>query len=188
MRKPISFPSSYKNRIAGSKISFSTSGSGAKPSGCLLRLAFSIVLAAALISFGPSVAQAGVMDKVKQWFELPDQVDSLREQYDATKKQLEDATRQIDETARQSRETIDQYRESIEQYREAEQRLREENKRLASQNEQLAEAVTVLQQAEKERSERARRTWTLIWTAVILVVSYFLCSRLFRLLLRSKHS
>jgi peptidoglycan hydrolase CwlO-like protein len=145
------------------------------------RLALSIALATILIGASPSAAQAGVMDKVKQWFELPDQVDNLREQYDTTKQQLEDATKQLDEAARQSRETI-------EQYREAEQRLREENERLAKQNEQLAQAVNGLQDAESARNDRSRRTWMLIWTAAGLVGLYFLSSRLFRLLLRSKHS
>lgn len=145
------------------------------------RLALSIALAVLLIGASPSPAHAGVMDKVKQWFELPGQVDNLREQYDTTRQQLEDATKQMDEAARQSRETIEQYRES-------EQRLREENERLAKQNEQLAQAVSSLQDAERARSDRSRRTWTLIWTAVGLVGLYFVSSRLFRLLLRSKHT
>jgi septal ring factor EnvC (AmiA/AmiB activator) len=145
------------------------------------RFALSIALAVLLIGASPSAAHAGVMDKVKQWFELPGQVDDLREQYDATRQQLDDATKQIDETARQSRETIEQYRQS-------EQRLREENERLAKQNEQLAQAVSGLQDAERARSDRSRRTWTLIWTAVGLVGLYFVSSRLFRVLLRSKHS
>ncbi|TMV50824.1 hypothetical protein FE783_09135 [Paenibacillus mesophilus] len=145
------------------------------------RLVLSIALAVLLIGASPSPAHAGVMDRVKQWFELPGQVDNLREQYDTTRQQLQDATKQMDEAARQSRETIEQYRES-------EQRLREENERLAKQNEQLAQAISGLQEAERARSDRSRRTWILIWTAAGLVAMYFVSSRLFRLLLRSKHS
>ncbi|MBD2864487.1 hypothetical protein [Paenibacillus oceani] len=144
---------------------------------------FGISAAFAAFLFGsvPLPAHAGVVDKVKDFIQLPGQVSELKEQYDETRKQLDDATNQLGEVTRQSRETI-------EQYREAEQRLREENERLARQNEQLAQAVSSLQNAEQQRANQSKRTWTMIWTGVGLIACYFLISRLFRLVLRSKHT
>lgn len=147
-------------------------------------LALSVAMAAMLIFFQPEVVHANVVDKVKQWFELPGQVNDLREQYDTTKQRLKEATKQFDEAAQQSQEAIKQ----IEQYRQSEQQLREENERLIARNEQLAQAISSLQDAEQERADRTRRTWTLIWSAAALVGLYFMSARLFRLLLRSKHS
>lgn len=143
-------------------------------------LLLSIIVAAMAAGLFPSGAEAAsIADKIKSWFELPSQVDELKSQYEGTKQQLEDAARQIDEAARQSQE-------SLEQYRQAEQRLREDNERLAKQNEQLGEAIKALQAAEQQRESRSRRTWTVVWTAIGLVALYFLSSRLFRVLIRSR--
>ncbi|PYI52911.1 hypothetical protein [Paenibacillus flagellatus] len=140
---------------------------------------YTIAAAVLLLGADPDEAHAGVVDRVKSFIELPGQVDELKEQYDTTKRQLEDATKQLEDVSRQSRDTI-------EQYRQTEQRLREENERLARQNEQLAQAVNGLQDAEKQRAARSRRTWLLVWTAAGLVGLYFVTARLFRLALRSK--
>lgn len=145
------------------------------------KIGISAAFAAFLFGSVPSPAHAGVVDRVKDFIQLPGQVSDLKEQYDETRKQLDDAANQLGEVTRQSQETIEQYRES-------ERRLREENERLAKQNEQLAQAVTGLQNAEQQRADQSKRTWTMIWTGVGLIALYFLISRLFRLVLRSKHS
>ncbi|GAA3403053.1 hypothetical protein ACFFNY_05780 [Paenibacillus hodogayensis] len=150
----------------------------------LLALSIAALLMTAL---APLPAQANVIDKVKGWMQLPGQVDELRDQYDTTKQQLEDASKQIDEAMRKSQETVEQYRQAEQQLRLDNERLAKQNEQLALQNEHLTQAVNGLQQAEQTRTERSKRTWTLIWTAVILVFLYFVSSRLFRLLLRSRH-
>lgn len=151
--------------------------------GALLRrkLALSAVFAFGIAVSHAAPAHAGLLDQVKTFIQLPGQVDELKEQYDNTKQQLEDAANQLDTLARESRETI-------EQYRQAEERLLAENESLAQRNEQLAQAVEALLGAERERAARSRRTWTMIWTGAGLIGFYFISGRLFRFLLRSRHS
>lgn len=151
-------------------------------------LVLSVGAAVLVAGTHPPSAHAGIADQVSNWFALPGQVDELRDQYDQTKQQLDDVTKQFEETVRQSQETVDRYQAAEQQLRQDNEQLARQNEQLAKQNEQLSQAIDGLQQAEQQRTERSRRMWMLIWTAVGLVGLYFLSSRLFRLLLRSKHS
>ncbi|MDF2721455.1 MAG: hypothetical protein K0Q59_1130 [Paenibacillus sp.] len=147
-------------------------------------LALTLVLTAALCAGQPDVAHANVMDKMKQWFQLPSQVDDLRDQYDATKQKLDQATKQLDQTTKQLDEAAQQSREAKEQV----QQLVSDNERLAKQNDQLAQAIDDLQSANRQREQRSKQIWAVIGTAIALVAVYFILTRLLRLLLRSKHS
>jgi septal ring factor EnvC (AmiA/AmiB activator) len=122
------------------------------------------VLAATLHPF--STAEAGILDRAKDIYRLPEQVNSMEKEYEAVKLQLQEQQDKLAETVRQSKET--------------EERLIAQNKQLLEQNEALQKSLQAAEKSTQERQAQTRRLTIMGITVVILVVGYFLSGRLIR--------
>ncbi|WP_405461188.1 hypothetical protein [Paenibacillus sp. HJGM_3] len=159
--------------------------SGLSASGAAIIIVSRTVLLLTMMLFGvvlsvqATPASAGFISGVKSFFQLPGEVDRLQTQYEDTKQQLDRANQELDVVSREAKETLQQFKES-------EQKLIEQNARLAEQNEQLQRSIQLLQQAERERAAKYRRTMTMIFTAAGLIVLYFVLNRVMRVVLRTR--
>ncbi|MDF2959263.1 MAG: hypothetical protein K0S39_998 [Paenibacillus sp.] len=113
-----------------------------------------------------STAEAGLVDRVKDIYRLPEQVESMQKEYDAAKQQLEEQKEKLSETVRQSKET--------------EERLIAQNKQLQQQNEALQKRLQAMEQAAADKNAFARKITMITVTAVILILGYFVLGRLLR--------
>ncbi|WP_046213135.1 hypothetical protein [Paenibacillus wulumuqiensis] len=126
-------------------------------------------LIAVLVLSGLTAAQPSVhagwwedyKNGVKSFTSLPEEVNELKQGYSNAMNQL------------------DQAQTSIEAYRE-------ENARLAEQNQLLAQTIQQLQQSEAERAASARFWKTIVFSAIGLVVLWFVFTRLVRFGLRRR--
>ncbi|MFB6364217.1 coiled-coil domain-containing protein [Paenibacillus elgii] len=120
------------------------------------------------------VAQAGFLDRVKDIYDMPEQIGQLQNQYNETKQELERNREQLETTLKRSEE-------AAEQYKATEQRLKEENSELRSRNEQLEQLIRRLEEAEQASAKRTRQIVRTALTGVLLVVLYFVLMRVIRL-------
>lgn len=61
------------------------------------------------IMFPTTVAQASWLDRVKDIYQLPENVEQIQKDYEATKQQLEEQKDKLSETIRHSQETEESY-------------------------------------------------------------------------------
>ncbi|RAU99894.1 hypothetical protein [Paenibacillus sp. YN15] len=151
----------------------------------LLRLpAAGIAVAACLLLWGaqPPSAHAGWVDRVRDVFQVPGEVDKLKEQYNEMKSGYDATVEQLEETRRQAQEA----QKLTEDYRRTQEQLLADNAALAEQNRQLAATLEELKDSEAARARQAERIKRLIWTAVLLVAGYFGISRVARYVMRAR--
>lgn len=119
-----------------------------------------------MLFFFPPVAKAGLWDNLKQFSELPSEVNELKQNY---------------------RQTLDNYNETLtklDQANESIRSYREENEKLIEQNETLASMVLELQQAEQTREENARKVRSFLFAAIGVLAGYFMLLRAIRFAMR----
>ncbi|HEY0827309.1 MAG TPA: hypothetical protein VGE40_04390 [Bacilli bacterium] len=114
-----------------------------------------------------SAAEANIIDRVKDFYYLPENVEKMQEQYEQTKQQLEEQKEKLAEAMRLSQET--------------EAKLLEQNRRLAENNQTLQNRLQVIEKVAQDREKLLRQIKYTGITAIILVVLYFLSSRIIRL-------
>lgn len=120
------------------------------------------------------VAEAGFLDRVKDIYDMPEQIGQLQDQYNETKQELERNREQLETTLKRSEE-------AAQQYKATEQRLMEENRELRSRNEQLEQLIRRLEEAEQANAQRTRQIIRTALTGVLLIVLYFVLMRVIRL-------
>jgi CHASE3 domain sensor protein len=125
-----------------------------------------IGIAAALLQ-PYSTAEAGLLDRVKDIYQLPEQLEGIQKEFDSTKQQLEEQKDKLAETMRQSKEAQD--------------RLIAQNKQLLEQNEALQSRIQAMEQTALDKNARTRKITTIAVTAVILVIGYFVLGRVLRI-------
>ncbi|MEC0232676.1 hypothetical protein [Paenibacillus alba] len=113
-----------------------------------------------------SAAQASWLDRIKDIYELPENVQQIQKDYEATKQQLEDQKDKLSETIQRSRET--------------EEKLLGQNDALKKENEQLQERLKAMEQVALDKDKRNKKILYMAVTAVLLVVLYFVLGRVFR--------
>ncbi|SDO90779.1 hypothetical protein SAMN04487897_12674 [Paenibacillus sp. yr247] len=121
-----------------------------------------------LIGFMYPVAavQASWLDRVKDIYQLPENVQQIQKDYEATKQQLEEQKDKLSETIRHSQET--------------EERLLGQNEILKKENEQLQERLKAMEQVALNKEKRNRKITYMVVTAALLIVFYFVFGRVFR--------
>ncbi|PAD71183.1 MULTISPECIES: hypothetical protein [Paenibacillus] len=123
-----------------------------------LRLFSTLLVAGIAFSAGERTVSAslgGFYNGIKQFSELPQEVNELKEGYNHTLQELEQA------------------RNDVKQFQE-------QNAELAEQNRKLTEMVLELQQAEMARKQNAERIKTVVLTAIGLALGYFVLIRALR--------
>ncbi|WP_028550214.1 hypothetical protein [Paenibacillus sp. UNC451MF] len=133
-------------------------------------------LGQALLSIGITAAlvhpfttvEAGVLDRVKDMYQLPEHVESIQKEFDATKQQLEEQRNKLAESVQQSREAIDL--------------LNAQNKQLLEQNEALQSRIQMMEQTSLDKKAQTRKITSIALTVIFLIIGYFLIGRLIRIL------
>ncbi|MCY9667234.1 hypothetical protein M5X11_20250 [Paenibacillus alginolyticus] len=113
-----------------------------------------------------SAVQASWLDRVKDIYQLPENVQQIQKDYETTKQQLEDQKDKLSEAIRHSQET--------------EERLLGQNETLKRENEQLQERLKAMEQVALDKDKRNRKLTYMVVTAVLLIVLYFVLGRVFR--------
>lgn len=109
---------------------------------------------------------ASWLDRVKEIYQLPSNVEQIQKDYEATKQQLEEQKDKLSEAVKQSQEIQD--------------RLLSQNDALKKDNEQLQERLKAMEQVALDKDKRNRKITYMVITAAALVVGYFLLGRVFR--------
>lgn len=144
------------------------------------RLACAGLAVMMLLGASPSPAYAGWFDRVRDIFEMPEQVDELKAQYQEVKEGYDSTLQQLEETRLQAEEA----RLRAEEYRQQQEKLQADNEGLIEENRKLAETILELQHSEEARARQAQRIKNLVWTAVLLTAGFFGISRVARYVLR----
>lgn len=150
-----------------------------------VRLGAAAVLAAACVALWgaePLPAYAGWVDRVRDVFQVPGEVDKLKEQYNEMKSGYDATVEQLEETRRRAEEA----QRMTEEYRRTQEQLLSDNAALAEQNRRLADTLEQLKDSEQARTRSAARVKRLIWTGVLLVAGYFGISRVARYVMRAR--
>jgi septal ring factor EnvC (AmiA/AmiB activator) len=128
----------------------------------------------ALLLFLPAnAAKAGVIDRIKDIYSLPEQVGQLQHQY-------EEAVQQLDQSRKQMEEALARSEEAAKRFQDTQDKLLRENEELRGRNAQLEVALGELEEARQAQMVRNRQiAWTAL-TAGILALLYFALTRLFR--------
>lgn len=113
-----------------------------------------------------STAEAGFVDRVKNIYQLPEQLDEIQKKYDAAKLQLELQNEKLSESIRQSKET--------------EEKLIAQNQQLQAQKDELQQRLQTMEQQARDKEARTRKLTMLAVTAALLVVGYFVTGRFIR--------
>lgn len=132
-----------------------------------------LALAALLVPL--STAHAGLLDRMKEIYQLPEQVESAQKQYEEAKRELADQAGRLEEQK-------DQLTETIRQSEETQRQLTTQNEQLREQNAALQERLLAMEQAEQERRANSRRLTMLGAAAAALVAGYFVLGRLIRVI------
>jgi TolA-binding protein len=134
-----------------------------------------VILVVILGLMAPSTAEASWLDRVKDIYQMPENIEQIQQDYESTKQQLEDQKDKLAETIRRSEET--------------EEKLLNQNEQLLKENEQLQERLKVMEQAALDKEQRNRKITNMVIVAAMLVVLYFVMGRVFRYVVwrRQKH-
>lgn len=126
------------------------------------------------------VAEANVIDRIKDIYQLPGNVDNLQKQYEATKQQYEEAQTQIEETQKQVEAQKEQLSDAIKKAQETENLLTSQNGQLKLENDALQLRLQAMEKATQLKDKRLRQIkYTGIIIAVLIII-YFLSGRMFR--------
>ncbi|OCT14829.1 hypothetical protein A8709_11735 [Paenibacillus pectinilyticus] len=112
------------------------------------------------------VAQASWLDRIKDIYQLPSNVEQIQKDYEATKQQLEDQKNKLTD--------------AVEQSKAIEERLQSQNETLKKDNEQLQERIKAMEQVALDKDKRNRKIMYMIITAAALIIGYFMFGRVFR--------
>ncbi|WP_282942542.1 hypothetical protein [Paenibacillus sp. RC67] len=115
-----------------------------------------------------TTVEAGVLDRVKDMYQLPEHVESIQKEFDATKQQLEEQRNKLVESVQQSREAIDL--------------LNIQNKQLLEQNEALQTRIQMMEQTSLDKKAQNRKITMIAVTVIFLIIGYFLIGRLIRIM------
>ncbi|BFT69288.1 hypothetical protein [Paenibacillus sp. P36] len=118
------------------------------------------------LMYPASAAQASWLDRVKDIYQLPENVEQIQKDYEATKQQLEEQKDKLSETIRHSQET--------------EEKLLQQNEALQKENERLQERLKAMEQVAIDKENRSRKITNMVIAVVVLVVLYFVLGRVFR--------
>lgn len=118
------------------------------------------------VMFPTTVAQASWLDRVKDIYQLPENVEQIQKDYEATKQQLEEQKDKLSETIRHSQET--------------EEKLLQQNEGLQKENELLQERLKAMEQLALDKENRNRKITNMVIAVVLLIVLYFVLGRVFR--------
>jgi septal ring factor EnvC (AmiA/AmiB activator) len=121
-----------------------------------------------------SVAQANIIDRVKDIYQLPDNFNKMQQEYDATKQQLEEQKQKLTEQK-------DKLAEAMQSSKETQDQLLAQNRQLQEQNASLQQRLQAMENAANDKANRNRKLTYIISTAIALIVLYFVSGRLFRL-------
>lgn len=129
-----------------------------------------MVVCISLIGFqyAAPTANASLLDRVKDIYQLPGHVEQIQKDYEATKQELEVQK--------------DKLAEAVKQSQEIENRLMRQNEDLKKDNAQLQERLKAMEQIALDKDKRNRKIIYMVVTAAALVVGYFLMGRVFRLI------
>ncbi|MEK8132869.1 hypothetical protein WMW72_33810 [Paenibacillus filicis] len=131
---------------------------------------------ALLLVLPANAAEAGVIDRIKDIYSLPEQVGQLQNQY-------EDAVQQLEQSRRQMEDALARSEEAARRFQDTQNKLLRENEELRGRNEQLEHALGQLEDARQAQMVRNRQiAWTAL-TAGALALLYFALTRLFRFVL-----
>jgi uncharacterized integral membrane protein len=114
-----------------------------------------------------STAQASLLDRAREFYQLPENLDNLQKEYANTKQQLEDQKNKLTDAIRTSKET--------------EERLINQNQELQKQNAELQQRLQAMEKVALDKEKRGSRLTQIIITGIVLIVLYFVIGRLFRL-------
>lgn len=135
------------------------------------RMYVGLVLLAASLIWGlllsVSTAEANIIDKVKDFYYLPENMEKMQEQYEQTKQQLEEQKEKLAEAVRLSQET--------------EAKLLAQNRQLAENNQTLQNRLQIIEEVARDREKLLRQIKYTGITAIVLVILYFLSGRIIRL-------
>ncbi|KQX44722.1 hypothetical protein [Paenibacillus sp. Root444D2] len=113
-----------------------------------------------------SAVQASWLDRVKDIYQLPENVEQIQKDYETTKQQLEDQKDKLSKAIRHSQET--------------EERLLGQNETLKKENEQLQERLKAMEQIALDKEKRNQKLTYMAVTAVLLIIFYLVLGRVFR--------
>lgn len=126
----------------------------------------SVLMIVTAFMYPASEAQASWLDRVKDIYQLPENVEQIQKDYEATKQQLEAQKEKLSEAVQHSQET--------------EKRLLGQNEALKKENEQLQERLKGMEQVVLDKDKRNRKITYMVMTAALLILLYFMLGRLFR--------
>jgi septal ring factor EnvC (AmiA/AmiB activator) len=121
-----------------------------------------------------SVAQANIIDRVKDIYQLPEDFNKMQQEYEATKQQLEEQKQKLTEQK-------DKLAEAMQSSKETQDQLIAQNRQLQEQNASLQQRLQIMEKAASDKANRNRKITYIISTAILLIVFYFVSGRLFRL-------
>ncbi|NEW09240.1 hypothetical protein GK047_25040 [Paenibacillus sp. SYP-B3998] len=113
-----------------------------------------------------SNVQASWLDRFKDIYQLPENVEQIQKDYEATKQQLE--------------EQKDKLSEAIQRSQETEEKLLAQNQTLQKENELLQQRLKAMEQIALNKEKRNHTIMVITVTAIAFVVFYFVLGRLFR--------
>lgn len=141
-----------------------------------------VAAVAAVVLLLPSpVAEANVIDKIKEIYQIPGNVDNLQKQYEATKQQYEQAQKQIEETQKQVEAQKQQLSDAMKKAQETEDLLTSQNGRLQLENDALQLRLQTMEKATQLKDKRLRQIKYSGIIIAVLIVLYFLSGRMFRI-------
>lgn len=143
-----------------------------KPFIFIKHLPLALLLAAGVLLSGLTAPRAeasyfsDMYNGIKEFSELPSDINKLKEDYNTTSRQLQEA------------------RSDLDSYREQSKALTTQNEQLAEQNRALSATVSELSAVNKAREATTHKLRIMLYTALGLFAGYFVFIRLVRFKLR----
>lgn len=131
-------------------------------------IVFVLTLIAVNCAYSAPAAASGWLDRFKDIYQLPDNVEQIQKDYEATKQQLEEQKDKLSEAMRRSQET--------------EERLLAQNQALLQENDQLQKRLQAMEQLALDKEARNRKIAYIVSAAIALLVLYFVLGRVVRLI------
>lgn len=157
----------------------------------LVNMLFILIVVILLFPIVSTKAEAGVIGRIKDIYEVPERMEELQEQYTATKQMLEgqlEEQRQQLEQSRQQAEELARAQEDLlknnEYFRQENELYRQRTEELNAENQQLQQRM---EQMEQNRKALIRKIIISVSTVVILLVSYAISIRIWRYIVWRRH-
>lgn len=129
-------------------------------------------------------AHAGAFSGIKNFFQLPGEVDKLQDNYQQMQEQYEDTRQELESARKQAEDTALKAQQTSEQLLAEQGRLARENARLAEENKQLAATLEELKNTDELRQKANKRLRTALYTGAALLAAIFFAGRFTRFALR----